>query len=77
CPLPATVVFNYPTVDRLADYLMGGTVEARPPAPAQAVMEARELMAGLPLLHQAMLAPAQAVMEARELMALLAKEAGE
>ena len=45
CPLPATVVFNYPTVDRLADYLMGATVEARPPAPAQAVMEARELMA--------------------------------
>ena len=50
CPLPATVVFNYPTIDRLADYLLGGTVEARPPAPAPAVsptgaLEARELMA--------------------------------
>lgn len=42
--LPATVVFNYPTVDRLADFLMAeaSPVLAADPAPS---MDARELLA--------------------------------
>jgi acyl carrier protein len=50
-PLSATVVFNYPTVDKLTDYLMGAqpaagrapvtTAAAAPASPA----DARQLMA--------------------------------
>ncbi len=46
--LSATVIFNYPTVDKLADYLMGSRAPEQGPTPlaAQAVpADARELMA--------------------------------
>jgi acyl carrier protein len=60
-PLSATVVFNYPTVEKLAGYLMGVEPAAGPvPTPGETPAKA-----------------AAAPTDARQLMAMIAKEAEE
>jgi acyl transferase domain-containing protein/acyl carrier protein len=60
-PLSATVVFNYPTVDKLTDYLMGVQPAAAP----------------VPAIEPTLAKAAAAPVDARQLMAMIAKEAEE